>query len=90
MQSAHSKILNQMWSDDLDWRKLEPGSQQQWRERMRDMESKSWEKEAKQEWERENLKILGIWDFYLFWFVIILWLIFQTGFVVYLVEFWFV
>ena len=49
-----------MWLDDLDQRSL---SQQQWRERMREAESKSWEKEAEHEWEREMVKILGIWDF---------------------------
>ena len=26
-------------------------------------ESKSWEKKAEQEWERETVKILGIWGF---------------------------
>ena len=52
-----------MWSDDLDRRKLKPGSQQQWRERMREAESKSWEKEVEQEWEREMVKILEIWAF---------------------------
>ena len=30
---------------------------------MRDAESKSWEKEVEQEWERETVKILGIWGF---------------------------
>ena len=43
--------------------KLEPGSQvqQQWRERMREVESKSWEKKN----EKEMVKILGIWGFLL-------------------------
>ena len=40
--SPHSsEFLDQMRSDDLDQRKLEPGNQQQWRERMREAESKS-------------------------------------------------
>ena len=30
---------------------------------MREVEIKSWEKKAKQEWEREMVKILGIWGF---------------------------
>ena len=30
---------------------------------MRKAESKSWEKKAEQEWEREMVKILGIWGF---------------------------
>ena len=30
---------------------------------MREAESKSWEKEVEQEWERETVKILGIWGF---------------------------
>ena len=36
---------------------------------MRKAESKSWEKKAEQEWEREMVKILGIWGF---WYVLII------------------
>ena len=40
--SPHSsKFSDQMRSDGLDRRKLKPGNQQQWRERMREAESKS-------------------------------------------------
>ena len=42
--SRQSSFLSQFRifrSDDLDHRKLKPGSQQQWRERMREAKSKS-------------------------------------------------
>ena len=50
LSSPHSsEFSDQKRLDDLDQRKLEPSSHQQWRERMREAESKSREKKAEQE-----------------------------------------
>ena len=48
--SPHSlEFSDQMRSNDLDWRKLEPSSQQHWRERIRKAKIKSLEKKVEQE-----------------------------------------